>query len=167
MTEKTYQPMIAGSPGIITQGKDGVAMPSREVSQRDQVPSGADCAGRENEELEWARRHMPGHPAAVRPVRSVFRKTELHGAAPPSTQDERRKARGRTLRSLNDPDGTVPYRPFETAFRDFICSLMERQDRAYEELFLHIVDLRQQVDGLERRLDEARPAPAGVPEVRE
>jgi hypothetical protein len=83
------------------------------------------------------------------PVRNVFRKTELHGTMPASTPDEGKKTRRRTMQSLKSPGAMVSYQPFETAFRDFICSLMERQDMMGEELLLHIADLQQQIDALE------------------
>ncbi|MCK9630635.1 MAG: hypothetical protein M0R30_03235 [Methanoregula sp.] len=56
---------------------EGIAGPSREVSKRDDKLSGAGGAGREDEELEWARRHVGDDRPERRPVRTVFRKTEL------------------------------------------------------------------------------------------
>ena len=144
------------SPGISERESEGVAGPSREVSQRDQIVSGAENAGQEeNSELEWAKRHVKEEPAPVKqepvtqPVRNVFRKTELHGTMPASTPDEGKKTRRRTMQSLKSPGAMVSYQPFETAFKDFICSLMERQDMMGEELLLHIADLQQQIDALE------------------
>ena len=57
------------------------------------------------------------------------------------------------MQSLKSPGSMVSYQPFETAFRDFICSLMERQDMMGEELLLHIADLQQQIDALEDQLN--------------
>ena len=49
----------------------------------------------------------------------------------------------------------IPYVKFEKAARDLVCSLMERQDRMNEEIFLKINDLEYRVDdireGPERR----------------
>ena len=59
MTEKEDNTITAGSPGILQRGSDGVAGPSREVSQRDHMPSGAGGTGRDDDELRWARRHVP------------------------------------------------------------------------------------------------------------
>jgi hypothetical protein len=143
---------------------DGVAGPSREVSKRDHMVSGADRAGQDDEELRWAKRNVPEEPVQRR-TRSVFRKTELHGTAPASTPDECRKVRRRTMQNLKAPDGVVAYIPFEAAFRDFICSLMERQDRKAEEMFLHYADLQQRLDALEERLEKDRVAPAAEPEA--
>jgi DNA-binding MarR family transcriptional regulator len=53
------------------------------------------------------------------------------------------------MQSLKSPGAMVSYQPFETAFKDFICSLMERLDMMGEELLLHIADLQQQIDALE------------------
>jgi len=144
---------------------EGVAGPSREVSKRDQQPSGAKGAGREDEELEWGRRNIPADPPAKRPVRSVFRKTELHGAAPASTPDECKKVRRRTMQNLKAPGGMIAYGPFEAAFREFICSLMERQDMVAEEMLLQYADLRQRLDAIEDRLEENRSASPGKTEA--
>jgi len=67
---------------------EGVAGPSREVSQRDQQPSCA-AAGRQMDELAWAQRHIPEEPVSVdrktRP-RLVERKTEILGCGVPVKQ---------------------------------------------------------------------------------
>jgi hypothetical protein len=94
-----------------------------------------------------------------KPARSVFRKTELLGIAPPTEPDAIKKVRQRTLRNIRDPDGTIAYRPFEDAFRDFTCSLVERQDKVYDEMLLHVADLQQQIEALERRIEESRRVP--------
>ena len=153
------------SMGISEPGSEGVAGPSREVSQRDQSASGTVSTGQEeNSELEWGKQHVKEEPLPVKhepvkqepvlqPVRTVFRKTELHGVTPGTTPDEGKKTRRRTMQSLKSPGAMVSYQPFETAFRDFICSLMERQDMMGEELLLHIADLQQQIDALEDQLN--------------
>ena len=60
------------------------------------------------------------------------------------------------MQSLKSPGSMVSYQPFETAFRDFICSLMERQDLMGEEFLLHIADLQQQIDALEDQLNKIK-----------
>jgi hypothetical protein len=149
--------------GISGRVSEGVAGPSREVSQRDQIVSGAKSSGQEeNSELEWAKQHVMEEPAPVahepvpQPGGNVFRKTELHGTTTASTPDKGKKTRRRTIQSLKSPAATVSYQPFETAFRDFICSLMERQDMMGEDLLLHIADLQQQIDVLEDQLNKIR-----------
>jgi hypothetical protein len=105
----------------------------------------------ENSELEWAKQHVTDEPVP-QPVRDVFRKTELHGITPEAKPDGLKKIRRRTMQSLKSPGAMVSYHSFETAFKDFICSLMERQDMMGEELLLHIADLQQQIDAFEDRL---------------
>jgi len=148
---------------------EGSADAPREVSQRDQIPSGAAGAGRIDEEIAWARRHVqedpqpaPGNPIH-RPKRTVFRKTELHGTMPGTTPAEQKKTRQRTLASLKGPDALVSYQPFELAFRDFTCSLLEQQILIEQNLLMQIADLQQQIDDLERAMKQARQA---SPEVR-
>jgi len=149
--------------GISGRESEGVAGPSREVSQRDQIVSGAECAGQEeNSELEWAKQHVKEEPAPVKqepvpqPGGTVFRKTELHGTTTVSTPNESKKIRRQTMQRLKSPGAAVSYQPFETAFRDFICSLMEQQDMMGEELLLHIADLQQQIDALEDQLNKVK-----------
>jgi hypothetical protein len=156
------------SPGISERESEGVAGPSREVSQRDQIVSGAENAGQEeNSELEWAKRHVKEEPAPVKqkpvtqepvpqPVRNVFRKTELHGTTPASIPDECKKTRKRTMQSLESPGVMESYHPFEVAFKDFICSLMEHQDMMGEDLLLHFADLQQQIDALKDKVNKVK-----------
>ena len=152
-----------GPAGSIESGSEGVTGPSREVSQRVKGSSGVENAGQEeNTELEWAKQHVMEEPAPVehetvpQPDGNVFRKTELHGMTTASTPDEGKKTRRRTMQSLKSPGAMVSYQPFETAFKDFICSLMERQDMMGEDLLLHIADLQQQIDALEDPLNSIK-----------
>jgi hypothetical protein len=149
--------------GISGRENEGVGGPSREVSQRDQIVSGSECAGQaKNSELEWAKQHVMEEPAPVahelvpQPRSNVFRKTDLHGTTTVSTPDKGKKTRRRMIQSLKNPGAPVSYPPFETAFRDFICSLMERQDMMGEDLLLYIADLQQQIDALEDQLNKIR-----------
>ncbi len=100
-----------------------------------------------------------------RPVRAVFRKTELHGTVSAFTPDEKKRIRRRTLQNLKDPDAEVTYQQFESAFRGFVCSLMERQDRMNDEQFLHVAELRQQIDALERRLEKIANVSSDIPDA--
>jgi hypothetical protein len=146
----------AGSEGIPQRVRAGIPEPYREVSQTDQTVPVPEGTRPMNDELNWARKHVPSHRMVRKPAKSVFRKTELLGIAPPSEPEAIKKARQRTLKSIRDPCGEVAYRPFEDAFRDFVCSLVERQNNVYDEMLLHVADLQQQLDLLERRVDEAR-----------
>jgi|WetSurMetagenome_2_1015567.scaffolds.fasta_scaffold745510_1 hypothetical protein len=139
----------------------GIAGPSREVSQRDQIPSGAAGAGRKNDG-----KAQDPKEAGVQPVRGIFRKTELHGELPEMTPAEQRKIRNRTLESLKGPGATVSYQPFEKAFRDFTCSLIEHQYFVEEQMLLRIADLQQQIDVLERRQKQLRPLSPGTAEAK-
>ena len=139
-----------------------MAGPSREVSQRDHEPSGAGCAGQENEELEWGRRHVPEEP---RPVTSVFRKTELHGAPTASRRNTTRR-RSQAKRNLSNPGSAVTIRPLETAMRDLVSSLLDRQDLMEENFLRHVADLQQQLDAHVYRSEQGRPAPTGDREVK-
>jgi hypothetical protein len=166
MTNDGKQTNNAGSSGIPLRESACIAGPSREVSQTDNavpVPKGT---GPANDELAWAKKHIPGHRTVHQPPKTVFRKTELLGIAPPTGPNEIKKARQQTLKNIRDPDGEVAYRRFEDAFRDFICSLVERQDKIYDEMLLHVADLQQRIELLEQRLEETRRASSGNMEVK-
>jgi hypothetical protein len=166
MTNNETKANDAGPEGIPQRENPGVPEPSRIVSQADNAVPVPEGTGAANEELKWAKKHVTGKRTVRRPAKTVFRKTELLGIAPPSTPDEVKKARQRTLRTIRDPDGEVAYRMFEDSFRDFTCSLVERQDKVYDEMLLHVADLQQQIDILENRLEETRCVSSGNAEVK-
>jgi hypothetical protein len=166
MTDYGKQTRDAGSEEIPQRDGTGIPGPSRTVTQTDHTAPVPVGTGPADEGLAWARKHVPGNGTVRRPARTVFRKTELLGIAPPSEPDAIRKARQRTLKSIRDPGGTIAYRPFEDAFRDFVCSLVERQDRVYDEMLLHVADLQQQIDALACRIEESRHASPVEPEVK-
>ena len=140
-------------------------LPSRSVSPDEHSANpGAGKSG-VDPELQWARGHVPDEKPPGRPAKPVFRKTELLGTTPPVTRNELKKKRKRTLRNLQVPAGEIPLRQFETAFREFLCSLVERQDWIRDEFFLQISDLRQQIDALEHRLQTVRQAAPGSTDV--
>jgi hypothetical protein len=139
------------------QGSERVAGPSPEISQREDEMSGTETAGKEeNSEMKWGKKHVNAGPAAIReepvlkPVRNVFRKTELHGAIRESTTVKSRKTPGRKMESRARSGVMMSYHAFEVAFKDLICSLMERQDRMNEEIFYKISDLVYRVDDIEQ-----------------
>ena len=79
----------------------------------------------------------------------VERATALKGqniARPPEPRSIHRR---RTRADINEKDAEVPYMNFETAARDLVCSLMERQDRMNEEIFCKIIDLAYRLGDLE------------------
>jgi hypothetical protein len=152
MTETTSETTTAGSDRIPQRRSTGISGPSREVSQCDHTPSGAVCAGHDNDELRWARKHVPEEGTGSRTKRSVFRKTELHNSSQGSAEEDAAKTRKRVNRELNDPMSGMTLRPYETAFRDLICSIVGHQDLAEEQLFLHIADLQQQITDLQEQM---------------
>lgn len=137
-----------------------------DVSQGNVPRSDQGYPGRENEEPEWGKRKRGKDEPAIRPVKAVFRKTELHGTLSAFTPDAKKKTRKRTLHRLKDPDAEVTYQQFESVFRDFVCSLMERQDRMNDEQLLHVAELRQHIDALERRLDTLAQASSNPSSIR-
>jgi hypothetical protein len=150
---------------MTTRRIEGIAGPSSEVSQRDVTISGASHPGQENEELAWARRNVEDDEPVSRPTGNVFRKTELHGTVAPFTPDEKKRIRRRTLQNLKDPDADVTYQQVESVFRNFVCSVMERQDMMAEEQFLHVAELQQQIEVLERRLDKLKQVSSDNPDM--
>ena len=95
---------------------------SRTVSQNDQnVPS-----------AEGVAKKRPSSP------RRVERKTELHSPGIGACRETKNTARKRTGRDLASPDPEVPYAKSKKAVRDRVCSIMERQDRMNETIFLRL-----------------------------
>ena len=80
MTTSEQENTTGGSSGVQEQKGNGIAGPSQEVSQRDQMASCTACAGQEMSELEWARRHVIDEPVP----RLVQRKTEIIGCGVPA-----------------------------------------------------------------------------------
>lgn len=81
--------------------------------------------------------------------REVERATGLRGLSVCSARDSKSTCRKRTERDLHTPDAEIPYIKTEHAIRDLVCSLMERQDRMNEAIFLKLNDLEYRVDDLE------------------
>ena len=73
--------------------------------------------------------------------RQVERATALRGLSIAPARTPKKTPRRRTLQDLRDRDPEVPYRQYEDASRDLVCSLMERQDRMNEAIFNRIIDL--------------------------
>jgi hypothetical protein len=149
------------------EGKvDGPATTSPMVTRADHTRPGGVETGPEETELQWARQHVPEDEPVIRPVRSVQRKTELNWLISELSPKAMKKKRKRTEKKLDDPTGTVSCRQLETAFRDFICALLDRQEMIREELLQHVADLRQRIDALEDRLEKIRHAQSGVSEIK-
>ena len=159
MTNDDKDTTTAGSEGIPQRRSDGIAGTSREESKCEHSRSGADSVGRENEELEWARRHIPADPV---PVRSVFRKTGLHGTPRARTPGGQNRRRQKIIEESQKPGGEPMSRQVITACRDLLDTLIGKQDRLYEEQLLHVADLQQQIDALERRLSAIQSGHTGA-----
>ena len=84
----------------------------------------------------------------------VERKTGLRGLSIGQGRVAPRTIRKRTEQDLRLPDAEVPYFKTEKAIQDLVCSLMERQDRMNEAIFLKLIDLEYRVDDSEYRVDD-------------
>lgn len=125
----------------------------------------------ENSELDWAKQHVidepvpakqdPGQNSTVAgkgwrakdPTTAPLqfeRVTALRGQSIPRPREPKSVRRRQTRADLNVKDPEIPYVKFETATRDIICALMERQDRMNEEIFCKINDIAYRVGDLEQ-----------------
>ena len=80
----------------------------------------------------------------------AVRATALRGQEITRHQSPKSTYRRQTQQDIYGKDPEIPYVKFETAFRDLVCSLMERQDRMNEEIFLKLNDLGYQVEDLQQ-----------------
>jgi hypothetical protein len=144
----------SGSTGIPGRRSDGSAGPSREVAGPD---AGESCTVRAGEENTEEGIVQEPEITAFRVPRMVERKTELRGQGIAPLREKKSTHRRRTEQDLKDRDPDVPYTRFETAVRDLVCSLMERQDRMNEEIFAKLNDLSYRQDDLEATVEDLRP----------
>jgi hypothetical protein len=163
----SIQETTGKSPGISEPGSEGVAGPSREVSQRDLIVSGAECTGQEeNSELEWAKRHMKEEEEDEEKTeeteepapRLVERKTELHYADPAPVRKRKGAVRHRTEQSTKIPDPEVLYRNLEAAVRELSGSLREWQEGMGGQVLTRLNELEYRVDDIEYKRDHQSPA---------
>lgn len=124
-----------------------------EPEETDGIPAGAGCAGRTETgpgagQENGKKASASKKPIVARPVRKVVRKTELQGFAMSSFMDPS-EIRKRTERDLKFPDADIPYYKAEDALRDLVCSLMEREDRLNEDMFLRWNGLKHRIEDLE------------------
>jgi hypothetical protein len=159
------------SSGISGWERKGVAGPSREVSQRDLIVSGVECAGQaENNELEWAKRHMKEEKEDEEKTeeteepapRLVERKTELHYADPDPVRKRKDTVRHRTEQSTKIPDPEVLYRNLEAAVRELAGSLREWQEGMGGQVLTWLNELEYRVDDIEYKRDHQSPAGKAV-----
>jgi len=67
-------------------------------------------------------------------------------------QQSKSVRRRQSMSDIYSKDPEIPYVKFEATTRDLICSLMERQDRMNEEIFLKLNDIAYRVEDLEQDL---------------
>ncbi|MDO8871573.1 MAG: hypothetical protein Q7V05_02440 [Methanoregula sp.] len=122
--------------------QEGVKIINTDQQLVERNASGAADAGQENnQQLEMKIKDTP--------PRLVERATALRGLSICSAKDSKSTCRKRTERDLHSPYAEVPYVKTEQAIRALVCSLMERQDRMNEEIFLKLNDLKYRFDDLE------------------
>ncbi len=76
------------------------------------------------------------------------RRTGLRNLHIGASRDPKSTIRRRTEQDIYTPDPEVSYVRWEKANRDLVCSLMERQDRMNEEIFLKLNELGYRQDDL-------------------
>jgi hypothetical protein len=145
----------SGSQEIPGRRSDGTAVSSREVTGPDAQVSCAVGAGQKNTNDETAGYVQKTNRPAPR---LVERKTELRGLGIAPSREKKSTIRKRTEHDLTVSDPEVPCARFETATRDLVCSLMERQDRMNEQLFVKLNDLGYRMDDLETDIGDLKQA---------
>ena len=85
----------------------------------------------------------------VKVPRLVERQTGLRRPDIGSSRKPKNTVRKNTEDDLNEREPEIPYVKTELAIRDLVCSLMERQDRMNEQLFVQINNLEYRMDDLE------------------
>jgi hypothetical protein len=118
------------------------------VPEPDQGASGDAGTGRENTV------EQDGGQGSTPNPRLVERMTGLRGLSIGKGRVAQSTLRKRTEQDLRLPDAEIPYFKTEKAVMDLICSLLERQDRMNESIFLKLNDLAYRVDDVEYRLDD-------------
>ena len=94
-------------------------------------------------------------PVPVDPApKYVERATALRGLSISRPRTSKSALRRRSLQEIRSLEPEIPYQKFESATRDLVCSLMERQDRMNEEIFNKIVDLEYRVKDIEIDLQD-------------
>jgi len=86
--------------------------------------------------------------------RLVERMTGLRGLSIGKRRVAPSTIRARTESDLRQSDAEIPYLKTEKAIRDLVCSLMERQDRMNEAIFLKLIDLEYRVDDSENQVGD-------------
>jgi hypothetical protein len=117
------------------------------MTEPDQIVSGDVGTDRENND-EQAEGRGGTSP------RLVERMTGLRGLNIGKRRVAPSTIRARTESDLRQSDAEIPYLKTEKALRDLVCSLMERQDRMNEAIFLKLNDLEYRVDDNESQVGD-------------
>lgn len=127
-----------GAGTIPGQRSDGIAGPSREVSQRDGAASPKDENGQENNELAWAKRH-------IREPVTVERKTELAGCGLPHRKKKIPSAEERmgNLAIVLPPEVLENHGDLIFFLVDRMDRTTARQDRKIERISRRIAELEE------------------------
>lgn len=128
----THDESAGKSCGISERRSEGIAGLSREVSKRDEMVPLPESE-QENEELEWAKRHIREEPVP----QEVERKTEIIGYGV------------RVKRSK-------PVPPMADDLRKRFCNIMNLQERMRENLFLQLNILRHRIEAIEDQVAALR-----------
>ena len=124
-------------------------------------------ANKENEELQWARRHVPegaAQPPKARPAaadsgqvsapaaQAAFRKTELWDK-PPLFRSEVPVVRQKALAAVFGPATEIPYMLFEDSLRNLTAAFVRRQETIAGRLAGQVDDLHDRIDALEEKIE--------------
>ena len=151
MESNVQENTTKGSLEISVRRSAGVTGPSREVPGPDAAASSTDKAGLKNNHV--SKSDTPKKSTHKAP-RLVNRKTGLCGLDIGASRESKSVIRKRTEQDIFCMDPEVTYVKAEKANRDLVCTLMERQDRMIEAIFLKINDLRCRVEDLEEWREE-------------
>ena len=130
---------------IPVQRSAGDTGPFCNLSGRDAAASVTDKAGLEKNN---AGNSDTTKKSTHKTPRLVKRKTVLRGPDIGASRESKSTIRKRTEQDIYSSDPEVTYVKAEKANRDLVCTLMERQDRMNEEIFLKINDLGYRMEDL-------------------
>jgi hypothetical protein len=137
--------------GTSMMRREADAEPSEDVAEPDQIASGVAGTGQENEELEWARRHLkPGATLAVRKTEIIgWGVRPVHKRGWRSRQKIPKEIAGTAGAGMAAPT-TAPKKP-EKSPADTILILAGRMERIAEWLAYKIKRLDRRIMELEKR----------------
>ena len=144
MVSRLVERNTSGS-DVTGEGKENIHEPEAEIANTDQELVERNASG--SDSTRQMNIHKQNKKTRNTP-RLVERATALRGLSISSAKDSKSIYRKQTERDLRVPYAEVPCIKTEHAIRDLVCSLMERQDRMNETIFLKLNDLEYRVDDL-------------------